>query len=107
MVMQDKECIIVGKCRLKIQSLWLPVRHHSASHVILNSCPCDRIFHLHRTTITDSYILEKVLKSQTVKFYFFPCASNKKFVKIFSVDTKMPQVFYEKFGQKKCAIARK
>ena len=48
--------LVVG-CELKIPSLWITVRHHSASPVTPNSYPHDRIFNPHLTTIKDSYIL--------------------------------------------------
>ena len=44
-------------CELKILSLKITVRHHSARLVMQNSYPCDRIFNPHLTTIKDSYSL--------------------------------------------------
>ena len=44
-------------CKLKIPSLGITVRYHSASLVMPNNYPHDGIFHLHLTTINDSYIL--------------------------------------------------
>ena len=49
--MQEKESIMVVWCKLKIPSLGITVHYHSASLVMLNSYPCDRIFSLHLTTI--------------------------------------------------------
>ena len=54
--MQEKESIMVVQCELKILSLGITVRHHSASFVMPNSYPRDGIFNLHQTTIMDSYI---------------------------------------------------
>ena len=56
--MQEKESKMVIRCELKILSLGIPVRHHSASLVMLNSYPSDGIFNQHLTTIKDSYILQ-------------------------------------------------
>ena len=53
--MQEKESIMVVRCELKIPSLWITVRHHSASLVMQNSYPCDGIFNQHLTIIKDSY----------------------------------------------------
>ena len=53
--MQEKESIMVVRCELKIPSLGITVRHHSASLVLPNSYPRDGIFSLHLTTIKDSY----------------------------------------------------
>ena len=55
--MQEKESKMVVRCELKIPSLGITVGHHSASLVMPNSYPCDRIFNLHLTTIKDSYAL--------------------------------------------------
>ena len=55
--MQEKEYIMVVRSELKIQSLGITVRHHSASLWMPNSYPRDRIFNPHLTTIKDSYIL--------------------------------------------------
>ena len=55
--MQDKESIIVVRCELKIPSLGITVRHHSASLVMPNSYPRDGIFNPHLTTINDSYYI--------------------------------------------------
>ena len=46
--MQEKESIMVVRCELKIPSLGMTVRHHSASR--------DGIFNSHVTAIKDSYI---------------------------------------------------
>ena len=54
--MQEKDSIMVVLCELKISSLRITVRHHSASLVISNSYPRDGIFNSHRTTIKDSYM---------------------------------------------------
>ena len=51
---------MVVQCELKIASLGITVRHHSAysaNLVMPNSYPCDEIFNPHLTTIKDSYIL--------------------------------------------------
>ena len=53
--MREKESIMVVQCILKIRSLGVTVRHHSASLVMPNSCPRDGIFNPHLTTIKDSY----------------------------------------------------
>ena len=55
--MQEKESIMVFRCELKIPSLVITVREHSASLVVPNSYPRDGIFNLHLTTIKDSYTL--------------------------------------------------
>ena len=49
--MQEKESIMVVRCELKIPSLEITNRHHSASLVMPNSYPRDRIFNPHLTTI--------------------------------------------------------
>ena len=66
--MQEKESIMVVRCELKIPSLGITVRHHSASLVLPNSYmyPRDRIFNQHLTTIKDSYILVNVVSKQLV-----------------------------------------
>ena len=48
---------MVVRCELKIPSLGITVRHHSASLVMPNSYPRDGIFNPHLTTIKDSYNL--------------------------------------------------
>ena len=53
--MQEKESRMVVRCRLKILSLGITVRHHSA-----NSYPPDRIFSPHLTTIKDSDFLSMI-----------------------------------------------
>ena len=55
--MQDKESVIVVRWELKIPSLGINVRHHSASLVMPNSYPRDGIFSPHLTTMKDSYNL--------------------------------------------------
>ena len=49
--MQEKESIIDSWCRLKVPSLKITVRHHSASLTMLNSNRRDRIFNLQLTAI--------------------------------------------------------
>ena len=53
--MQEKETIMVVRCELKISSIRIRVRHHSASLAMPNSYPRDVIFNLHFTAIKDSY----------------------------------------------------
>ena len=53
--MQEKESIMVVRCELKIPSLGITVRHHSASPVMPNSYPRDGIFNQYLTSIKDSY----------------------------------------------------
>ena len=48
---------MVVRCELKIPSLGVTVRHHSASLVMLISYPCDGTFNLYITTIKVSYNL--------------------------------------------------
>ena len=56
--MQEKDFFkMVVRRRLKIPSLGIPVRHHSASLMMPNSYRRDQIFNLHLTTIKDSYIV--------------------------------------------------
>ena len=55
---------MVVRCKLKIPSLGITVRHHSAILVMPNSYPCNGIFNPHLTTIKDSYILRKWHKLQ-------------------------------------------
>ena len=55
--MQEKESIMVVRYRLKLPSLGITIRHHSACHVMPNSYPRDRIFSPHLTTIRYSYNL--------------------------------------------------
>ena len=57
--MQEKESIMVVWCELKIPSLGITVQHHSASLVMPNSYPRDRIVNSHLTIIKGSYILEQ------------------------------------------------
>ena len=49
--MLEKETIMVVRCELKIPSLGITVRHHSARLMMPNSYPRDRIFNPHRTAI--------------------------------------------------------
>ena len=75
--MQQKESIMVALCEQKFLSLGITVRCHSASLMMLNSYPSDRIFNPHLTTIKDSYTLrimtqpDAIQTLQTVKFYVF------------------------------------
>ena len=55
--MQEKESVMVVRFELKIPSLGITTRHHSASIVMPNSYPRDRIFNPNLTTIKDSYSL--------------------------------------------------
>ena len=57
--MQEKESIIVVWCRLKVPSLRITVRHHSASLAMLNSYRRDRIFNPQLTAIKNSYNIIK------------------------------------------------
>ena len=59
--MQEKESIMVVRCELKIPSLGITVRHHSASLVMPNSYPRDGIFNLQLTTITVVIIYETLV----------------------------------------------
>ena len=61
--MQEKESIMAVRCELKIPSLEITVRHHSASFVMPNSYPRNRIFNPHLTTMKDSYILSNLTKA--------------------------------------------
>ena len=54
--MQEKESIMVVRCELKIPSIGITVRHHSASLVMPNNYPRDGIFNPLFTNIKDSYI---------------------------------------------------
>ena len=49
--MQEKEPIMVVLCKLKVPSLRITVRHHSASLTMLNSYSRDRIFNPQLTAI--------------------------------------------------------
>ena len=51
----DPPLIMVVRCELKIPSLGITVRHHSASLLMPNSYPRDGIFNQHLTIIKDSY----------------------------------------------------
>ena len=55
--MQEKESIMIVRCRLKIPSLGITALHHLASLMMADSYPRDGIFNLQRTTIKDSYNL--------------------------------------------------
>ena len=55
--MQEKESVMVVRFKLKIPSLGITVRHHTASLLMSNSYPCDGIFNPNLTIIKDSYIL--------------------------------------------------
>ena len=53
--MQEKEPIMVVLWELKVPSLRITVRHHSASLAMLNSYRRDRIFNPQLTAIKNSY----------------------------------------------------
>ena len=53
--MQEKEPIMVVWCKLKVPSLRITVRHHSASLAMLNNNCRDRIFNPQLTAIKNSY----------------------------------------------------
>ena len=53
--MQEKEPIMVVWCKLKVPSLRITVRHHSARLAMLNSYRRDRIFNPQLTAIKNSY----------------------------------------------------
>ena len=53
--MQEKEPIMVVWCKLKVPSLRITVRHHSASLAMLNSYRRDGIFNPRLTAIKNSY----------------------------------------------------
>ena len=53
--MPEKESIMVVRCELKIPSLGITVGHHSASLVMPNSYPGDRIFNQHLSQPLYSY----------------------------------------------------
>ena len=53
--MQEKELIIVVWCKLKVPSLRITVRHHSASLTMLNSYRRDIIFNPQLTAVKNSY----------------------------------------------------
>ena len=61
--MQEKESIMVVRCELKLPSLRITVRHHSASLVMPNSYPHDRIFNQDLTIIKISYTLFDIGKN--------------------------------------------
>ena len=52
--MQEIESLMVVRCKLKIPSFRITVRHHI---IHVNCYPRDGIFNLHLTTIKDSYNL--------------------------------------------------
>ena len=56
--MQEKDSIMVVWCKLKVPSLGITVRHHSASLATLNSYRRDRIFNPQLTAIKNTYIKE-------------------------------------------------
>ena len=58
--MQEKESIIVVWSKLKVPSLRITVRHHSASLAMMTSYRRDRIFNPHLTAIKNSYSKENV-----------------------------------------------
>ena len=53
----------MNDCSVQMPSLRITVRHHSASLMMQNSYPRDRIFNSLLTTIKDSCILDSVLLS--------------------------------------------
>ena len=53
--MQENKSVMVVRFELKIPSLGITVRHHSASLVMPNSYPRDEIFSPNLTTMKDSY----------------------------------------------------
>ena len=53
--MQEKEPIMVVRCKLKLPSLRMTVRHHSASLAMLNSYRRERIFNQQLIAIKKSY----------------------------------------------------
>ena len=59
--MQEKESTMVVWCELKILSLGITVRHHSANILMPNSYPHDWTFNAHLTTIKDSYNIVLVI----------------------------------------------
>ena len=59
--MQEKESVMVVRFELKIPSLGITGRHHSASLKMPNSYPRDGIFNPNLTTINDSYNLHHIL----------------------------------------------
>ena len=63
--MQEKESIMVVRCKLKIPSFGITVWHQLASLVMSNSYPGDEIISPHLTTMKDSYIPCCVLLSLT------------------------------------------
>ena len=58
--MQEKEPVMVVRFELKIPSLGITVRHHSASLVMPNSYPRDGILNPILTNVKDSYSLRTV-----------------------------------------------
>ena len=98
--MQEKESVMVVRFKLKIQSLWITVWHHSASRDA-NSYPRDGIFNPNRLTIRDSYIIirkrfahfrdkEKRLKSDPdydPRTLYIPDQEKTKFTPVSTVKT--------------------
>ena len=64
--MQGKESVMVVRFELKITSLEISVRHHSASLVMPSSYPRDGIFNPNLTTVKDSYNLVHVYSADNV-----------------------------------------
>ena len=62
--MQEKEFIMVVWCKLKVPSLRITVRHHSASLAVLNSYRRDRIFNPQLTAIK-IFIINKMCNFRT------------------------------------------
>ena len=58
--MQEKESVMFVLFELKIPSLGITVRHHSASLRMQNTYPRDGISNMNLTTIKDSYSISLV-----------------------------------------------
>ena len=65
--MQEKEPIMVVWCKLKVPSLRITVRHHSASLAMLNSYRRDRIFYPQLTA--EPMLHTKIYLSVSAFFY--------------------------------------
>ena len=72
--MQEKESIMVVRCKLKILSLGITVQHHSPNLVMPNSYLCDGIFNQHLTAIKDYYILQQLKGNQLSICLLYPQA---------------------------------
>ena len=67
--MQEKESIMILRCELKMASLKIIVRHHSATLVVLNSYHREGIFNPLFTTMEDSYVqMHEMLEVDSVLF---------------------------------------